>query len=262
MRAIVVWILLSSWAWSQPLQLELVNEQLTTAEQTRVQKALSYIVELYQRLGLRPTARVRARVFSGYQDFQTYQREQRSGSDGAFLSQTGYYNPIEREVVLWRSRRFPRILIHEAQHGILRSAFPRPPKWLNEGLSEYFEGINLDGSGITIDPQGPRLRRVRRYLGPDLGTQIVRVVSMSNREFDARAERGLDSYTCSWALNYYLWTRPRGEQMLGEVLRGLMSGESSAEVLDRVYPGGVRALGTELGPFYQHLATSAPRMSD
>jgi hypothetical protein len=258
---LLLWLVAGGCAWSQPLQLELLNEQLTTAEQAHFERALGYIVELYQRQGLRPAARVRARVFSGYQDFQAFQRDQRSGADGAFLSHTGYYNPNEREVVLWRSRRFPAIFIHEAQHGILRSAYPRPPKWLNEGLSEYFEGLNLDGPGVSVDPQGPRLRRLRRYLGPELGAHIVRVLTMSEREFEARSERGLDSYTCSWALNYYLWSRPRGEQMLGEVLRALRAGENSFEVVDRVYPGGVRALQAELGPFYQQLATSAVRVS-
>lgn len=258
----LLWILTCGWASGQALQMELLNEQLTTAEQDRFQKALSYIVELYQREGLRPTARVRARVFSSYQDFQAFQRQQRTVGDAAFLSHTGYYNPEARELVLWRSRRFRAIFIHEAQHGILRSAYPRPPKWLNEGLSEYFEGLNLDGPSITIDPQGPRLRRLRRFLGPELGAQIVGVLFMSTREFDARSERGLDSYTCSWALNYYLWSRPGGEHMLGDVLRGLMAGESSAAVIERVYPGGVRALQAELGPFYQHLATSAVKVSD
>lgn len=250
-------------AQTPALQLELLNESLTTPEQTHLGSALSYICELYRRLGLDPQPRIRARLFSTYADFDRYQRQQRRGADALNPSRLGYFNPGAGELVIWRSRRFTNIFIHESQHALLRSTLPAPPKWLNEGLSEYFEGIDTTATPPRVQPQGPRLRRLRRFLGhSDLGEQLVAVLSMSPRQFEARAERGLDSYTCSWALNYYLWSRSDGERLLGEVLRRTRDGEDSERVLEQVYPGGLAALREDLPSFYRHLVELSPAVSE
>jgi len=42
-----------------------------------------------------------------------------------------------------------KILYHEYTHAVVRSITPRCPTWLNEGLAQYFEGREIDGSQRT-----------------------------------------------------------------------------------------------------------------
>ena len=86
---------------------------------------------------------------------------------------------------------------------------------------------------------------------------MVEVASLSEREFNLLAnDRGLDSYTRSWALIYFLWSQPGGEDNVGELIRCLKRGDESEEVLDRLVNG---SLEDQLVEFYRQLPDPPPR---
>jgi tetratricopeptide (TPR) repeat protein len=60
-----------------------------------------------------------------------------------------------------------RTLYHEYTHAVVRSITPRVPTWLNEGLAQYFEGMEIDGRQKEI------LRRI---------AQAGKLPSLSNLE--------------------------------------------------------------------------------
>lgn len=248
-------LLLFSAAWAQPIEIVYLEGTLTAQEEPLVKKALDWIASAYEKQGLTPTRVVRARVFQSVREFHSYQRNNRSPSDGSPLSYTGYFSTGMNEVVLWRSKRFLPILIHEAHHALLRSTFKNPPKWLNEGLSECFEGLELSPEGeIRLTPQAPRLRKVQRYFGPNFSRQVLEMLALSGRRFNARSyTRGLDSYTLSWALTYFLWTRENGPEQVAAIIGDLKLGEDSQTAVDRHYPGGLDQLASDLQTFYFEL---------
>ncbi len=49
-----------------------------------------------------------------------------------------------------------RLLYHEYTHAVVRAMTPRVPTWLNEGLAQFFEGRNIEGS------QKEMLRRIAK----------------------------------------------------------------------------------------------------
>ena len=243
--------------WAEPVHLDYLQERLAPAEEATVQRALNWIVEAYERQGLHPNPNLRARIFNHYSDFQTYQHAHRSFHDGSQPSHSGYYSIGQRELVTWRHRSLLPLCIHESQHALLRSDFPRPPKWINEGLSECFEGFDFSQPIPKALPQAPRLRKVKRLLNDDFGRLVVEVASMSEREFNLLAnDRGLDSYTRSWALIYFLWSQPGGEDNVGELIRCLKRGDEAEELLDRLVNG---SLEDQLVEFYRQLPDPPPR---
>lgn len=239
-------------AWAQPIEIIYLEGSLSAQEEPLVKKSLDWIATTYEKQGLTPTRIVRARVFPTVGEFYAYQRRHRSHRDGSPLSSTGYFSTGMNEVVVWRSQRFLAVLIHEAHHALLRSTFKNPPKWLNEGLSECFEGLALGPDGeIQLTPQGPRLRKVKRNFGPNFGRQALEMLNLSGRQFNARSySRGLDSYTLSWALSYFLWTRENGPELVASIISELKLGETSQNAVARLYPGGLDQLASDLQNFY------------
>ncbi len=248
-------LLLFSTAWAQPIELIYLEGSLTAQEEPLVKKSLDWIASAYEKQGLNPTRVVRARVFQSVREFHSYQKRHRSPRDGSPLSSTGYFSTGLDEVVLWRSKRFLPIFIHEAHHALLRSTYKNPPKWLNEGLSECFEGLELGPDGqIRLTPQAPRMRKVKRYFGPNFGRQVLEMLALSSRRFNAKSyTRGLDSYTLSWALTYFLWTGENGPERVAAIIGDLKLGEDSQTAVERHYPGGLDQLALDLQNFYFEL---------
>ena len=252
--AVLFWALV---AWAQPVHLLLLQEPLTASEEVYLNRALDWMVKVYERQGLQPVSELRARIFSSYPEFQSYQQSHRSFQDGSQPSGTGYYSIGRRELVTWRNRGLLHLVVHESQHAILRSDFAHPPKWLNEGLSECFEGFDFSQPEPRALAQTSRLRKVKHYLSGQFGQQVLEVTTMGEREFNRLAtDRGLDSYTRSWALVYFLWSRPRGEDLVGELLRSLKRGETAQTVLARLVPGD---LEEQLVTFYRQQPDPPPR---
>ena len=250
LRAVALLFWLSCAAAAQGVRIEQLQEALTPDEQSYVLNGLNWIVQTYEEQGLHPRHDLRARLFANSQDFNTYQLAHRNFNDGSRPSPTAYFSIGADELVTWRTRTLKSLFIHEGQHAILRSDFAHPPKWLNEGISECFEGFDFSRSQPQFLPQRPRLRKVKRYLTPDFGHQVLSVLDLSEREFNQTAtDRGLDSYTRAWALVYYLWSKT-GAPGLGELLRGLKEGEPAQDILSRLLPGD---LESDLFSFYRQL---------
>ncbi|MFN8608246.1 MAG: DUF1570 domain-containing protein [Vulcanimicrobiota bacterium] len=245
---LLIWL---SWgAAAQPMQILELQEPLSPDEQTYVLNGLNWIVQIYEEQGLHPRHDLRARLFATYPEFSSYQASHRNFNDGSRPSPTAYYSIGGDELVTWRTRTLKSLFIHEGQHALLRSDFPHPPKWVNEGISECFEGFDFSQNEPLFLPQRPRLRKVKRYLTPDFGHQVLSVLDLSEREFNQTAtDRGLDSYTRAWALIFYLWSKT-GSRGLGELLRGLKEGEPAQDILSRLLPG---ELEKELLNFYRQL---------
>lgn len=256
---LVLWLLSQALA-ARPVQVEILEGSLSQSEAHQVESFLDWISEAYCRCGLDPTSLVRVRIFSNFRDFQVYQRSHRSPQDGSPMSFTGYYSTAGNEVVLWRSRRFLAVFVHEAQHALLRSTLKNPPKWLNEGLSECFEGLTLTESGILLEPQEPRIRKLGRYFDAEFSQKAVALLGMRRADFNTGARsQELDSYTLAWALVYYLWQRPDGQALLSGIFSDLRHGLSSTRSLQARYPGGLQALTSDLQSYYEALFSNSLR---
>ncbi|MBN9416217.1 MAG: DUF1570 domain-containing protein [Candidatus Eremiobacteraeota bacterium] len=247
-------LLLAVWlgwtAGAQTVGVELLQEPLTPEEESYVQHGLNWMAQFYTEQGFHPRNQIKARVFANYAEFSEYQMVHRNFNDGSRPSPTAYYSVTADELVTWRTRTLKSLLIHESNHALLRSDFRHPPKWVNEGISECFEGFDFTGEQTLFLAQRPRLRKVKRYLTPDFGLRVVSVLDLSEREFNqAATDRGLDSYTRAWALVFYLWSKA-GARGLGEMLQALKNGEPARDVLGRLLPGD---LEQDLLSFYSRL---------
>ena len=245
LAALLLMLCLVVPAGAQGSQIECLETQLTPAQLRRIESGLEWIKAFYGRLGLRPETRIKARIFKTKPEFLEYQAGHRKFSAGGHPTSTGYYSNRDKELVLWTGPGFEAVFLHEAQHSFMRSLYPKVPTWLNEGLSECVEGLNLEGVA-RLEPQDYRLRKTRGLRSQNFSRTLLQVVGYTRQQFEAgRGPTHGDTYTRAWALVYFLLSRPRGE----ELIRRLLDGGSLREI----YPGGTGELRDNLEEFYRTL---------
>ena len=252
LKQVLLALALLSLAWAQPsISVDYVQERLLPEEERGFQGGLQWMLDFFQSQGFTPVPHLQARIFASFDEFRGYQMSHRSFRAGDSPSRTAYYSIGLKELVTWRNQGLVPLLIHESQHALLRSFFPRPPKWLNEGLSEVFEGLDTQSEPPVLMPQRGRLRKVKRLLTlPGFVEHVAQVVKLSERDYNQRANlRDFDSYTCSWALIYYLWCLPDGPDLVAELIRSQQRGQDIETVLAQLAPDWQ----SEILPFYESL---------
>src|SRR5262245_28549438 len=93
----------------------------------------------------------------------------------------GFYSHRDREAVVSGKSDRAQVrstAVHESSHAILMDRAPHSPNWLNEGLAEYFNLIEVqDGGGSRIPAQYDRaeaLEEIKRGGGWPLETRVQR----------------------------------------------------------------------------------------
>lgn len=95
---------------------------------------------------------LRLYVFRGERDFQPF----RPSATARGFFQGG---PERNAIALhWTSHEGPRIIAHEYVHSLLNHGLPSLPKWVEEGLAEFYSTIRREGDQLTVGtPIGPHL---------------------------------------------------------------------------------------------------------
>ncbi|MEZ5442868.1 MAG: DUF1570 domain-containing protein [Lysobacterales bacterium] len=159
----------------------------------------------------------------------------------------GLYMHLEQRIVIWRQpvdRETFSTLRHEATHALLHEFVGAPPLWLNEGLAEYFEGLQTAGSGGRVDAN-PWYAELLSLAGEGRPGLAMDVLGADARPF--RNSRTAELYYAqSWALVDHLMDSEGGQQLMANLLSELRDSAcgsfSTVAWLDRHYPGGAIAL--------------------
>lgn len=121
--------------------------------------------------------------------------------------------PSELAVYAFWSTRVQEDLRHEYTHGLLHSALPVVPLWLDEGLAEYFETGDGGPDGLHPDHARGLAVAVENGWRPDLQRleQLEEVAEMQRADYQE-----------SWAwVHYLLHDNPDGRALLTDYLQSL-----------------------------------------
>ncbi|MCB1627362.1 MAG: DUF1570 domain-containing protein [Xanthomonadales bacterium] len=159
----------------------------------------------------------------------------------------GVYMHQDQRIIIWRQpvdQETFQTLRHETTHALLHEFVGAPPLWLNEGLAEYFEGLQTAGSGGRVDANAwyAELLSLAGEGRPGLAMDVLGA--------DAKPFRNARTaelyYAQSWALVDHLMSSEGGQQLLASLLQALRDSAcgsfSSIAWLDRHYPGGATEL--------------------
>lgn len=129
---------------------------------------------------------------------------------------------------------------HEVSHLVLGNLFGDTDTWLNEGLAEFFERVNITGRAAVVEfddrYRDRLLKGMRKKKLPGVGW----LLRSSYKQWKSRDLNLMYDY--SWSLIHHLMSTDSGERFLGELLREQRrrrcSGFSTATFVAEHYPGG------------------------
>ncbi|MVN89520.1 peptidase MA family metallohydrolase [Mucilaginibacter aquatilis] len=152
----------------------------------------------------------------------------------AKFTKTGFYSPVTRECYIYKGEDYQNVIVHEASHFFMHYYnFYGVPRWINEGMSTFFEGLYLDDrKRVYIDPQRSRLIEARNLLNEGK-LSIPRYLSEANDESWLQKEKASVQYSIAYAIVYYIIkTNP---QYIKYLLNQLNNGKNSADALSLCY---------------------------
>ncbi|PKL76414.1 MAG: hypothetical protein CVV27_10365 [Candidatus Melainabacteria bacterium HGW-Melainabacteria-1] len=218
--------------------------QLSPDQSGKLQQGLSQIQSVYaQALGHAPDPGhpLTVQLFCSEASYRAYGKS--TGSDAS--SDTGYYSLERREMVVYSKYGLEKSLqtiYHEASHAILR-AHPGPyPKWLNEGLAEYFEGGVPVPGALVVAPQQVKENRVQSLLQSGRLPALANYLSLTNQDWQLANRPEPLSSTIGWSLVYYLMESSTGRDMVKQLVSLHREQISPLVAINQVYPGGSAAL--------------------
>jgi len=239
-----------------------VDYEMPPDTRGKVEVAVSKIHEiLSSRLGLHfPTdPSFKIRIFKDQESYARY-------ADGPPLAgmASGYYMAQRNEAVTWRQHSFEQMLeviTHEATHAILRHRLGDVPPWLNEGLSEYFERMEVFGKAVVIHPNPEWDEAVKQKVRDGSIKPLREYLALSQQGWQLHNFPDNRSYSQAWSLVYFLMSTPEGTGLLGRLLETLdrvgTENFSAADVIDTNFEGGLASLESRwlawvLGPKQAH----------
>lgn len=160
---------------------------------------------------------------------------------------TGFYRIRSNEAVVLYSKRYQMTALgtvfHEMSHLITAWQLGPTPPWLNEGIAEYFETMEVRWQGARFHPNWNHLRLLKSQEPPSLDT----LTSLQGSDWTANDAQL--RYAAAWSLIAFLFDSDEGR----ETLKGVVSvaheqrcgGNSVLADSLSAYPGGREALESD-----------------
>jgi hypothetical protein len=191
--------------------------------------------------------KVKVTIFTDRDEFLKYQKKQL----GSIISNYGYYSGRHRETVaLWETpskktedaKEMVGLVFHEANHMILQHNIPWCPPWVNEGLSEYFDGLNVFGKNKRVFLNSDRSEWCKYWLEKGFPIKLDEYISLDYDGWTRLRKKDIDAaYAIGYSLVYFLMSRSNTEKVLKELLWEFKKEGKKADsikVINENYPGG------------------------
>jgi len=165
----------------------------------------------YDELGLdkKSDNKVVARLFDTQAEFEQYYRRS-TGEDDPPLA---FFSPALNALVLYNDEAnvtLRQTLFHECSHQFLNRYTAEAPKWLNEGLAEYFEGWRMTPEGTLVEKRTNLfdLKLLQNCLNDGKFLRPRDLVSFTRDEFDDYKKNHPElhpylHYATAWSLMWF-----------------------------------------------------------
>ena len=196
------------------------NQKLTL----KLNKLFELYGELLDRSSLKKVD-INLRIYDSKIDFnQIKAKNNMTISDNTL----GFYSHASNEAYLLLTDKAStiRTATHEATHAINRGIIGRTPKWLNEGLAEYSEYIEVNGQSTKVYPNNNWTRKAR------LSKQLLPLSTLflaKEKEWDSGLKHRL--YATSWAFVYFMMEQPNRKAILAKLIKSEQ--QNRCDIIDK-----------------------------
>ncbi len=195
--------------------------------------------------------KVKVTIFADKDKFLKYRKKQ----GGPNVLGYGYYSYKYHETVAYwkgysKKDKDAKIMIgtvfHEANHMILGHNIPWCPVWVNEGLSEYFAGLQVFGKNKRVYLQSNRSSWCKYWLKEGFPIELDEYVTLGYDKWIKFRKKNINAaYTIGYSLVYFLMSSSNTEKVLKELLWEFKKEgkkANSMKIINEYYPGGFAKL--------------------
>lgn len=174
----------------------------------------------------------RVYLFSGEAGYQRYARGILGGSAE---NTAGLFSPELGQLLIWNvpdRGDMMKTIRHEGFHQYFDQRVDGAPRWLNEGLAEYYESADFTkGRSRQIQVHGEHLVTFKARKGELIG--LEQFIRQAPATFYGDASM---NYAQAWLLVHYLQHSGRAErELFDRLIEALVEDGDVAQVLDRVF---------------------------
>lgn len=245
-------------AQSQAIVIDDINGTLSAEDHAFLQEQMRWQMAFHRQYKSLPEALpVKVSLWRTTGAYRNYQ----SNISKTSTSSKGFYSGSRRELVINGEKSgYRQTLAHEAQHLLLRWKGLKPRPWLNEGLSEYFETLEIRGPRQAVSlAHAARVQRLQAFARAGQLPPLPGFFDEDKRHWRARDKHTpYVSQDTAWALVYFFMQNTRGQTALLAVLQALAQKDDTAvfTLIDQVYP--LSTLRTDFAAFLAEIPTEQP----
>lgn len=224
--------------------IEGIQYEVPVSLQQRLEVHVSKIFTIYRQalaIEYNPSQDFEIHLYGDPGAYQAYQRKVAPVLENA----AGFYSLENNRISARVSSNLAdllRLITHECSHAVTMQNGRNVPIWLNEGLAEYFAGLNV--YGLTAEA-GIAQRWLRMTRNLSMGLDDFRnLVDADYRAWywnDGGVGR---SYGPSWAITFFLMESAAGRALIRDILAMQTSDASvaSSSIIEQRWPQGIAGL--------------------
>lgn len=235
---------ISSSLYAQYVDINLVNCKISETEQKKIEKLIAYermfcneIFETSNNI----TVPVKINLYGKSKDYRIEKNKYNAPSS------TGFYIPAINQAFIMKSGDFIPVALHEASHSIFQFNYQKAPKWLNEGLAEFFETLDFDSEGNLYSyPQSNRIKSIKAGLAFKDTDRLKTFFRIYDGTFYGH---GIDdNYNTAYSMIYY-FVKNKSTTALKNIIKLTSQGYDTEKAIELTY-GSFNAFEANYKLFY------------
>lgn len=236
--------LLSLSLYAQYVEINPVNCKINDNEQKKIEKLIAYermfcneIFETSENV----TVPVKINLYGKFKDYRVEKAKYNAPST------TGFYIPTINEAFIMKGSNFIAVVLHEASHSIFQFNYQKAPKWLNEGLAEFFETLDFDSEGNLYSyPQSDRIKSIKAGLDFKDTDRLKTFFRIYDGTFYGHGVD--DNYNTAYSIIYY-FVKNKRTAALKNIIKLTAQGYDTEKAIEVTY-GSFNAFERSYKQFY------------
>jgi hypothetical protein len=237
--------LISLSLYAQYVEINLVNCKISDTEQKKIEKLIAYermfcneIFETRENI----TAPVKINLYGKSKEYRLEQKKY-----NAPIKSDGFYINAINEAFVYKSSYYMSVSLHEASHSIFQFNYKNSPKWLNEGLAEFFETLDFDSEGNLYSyPQNLRIKNIKAGIASDNTERLKTFFKIYDGTFYGHGVD--DNYNTAYSIIYY-FVKNKMTTGLKKIIKLTAQGYSTEKAIEVTY-GSFNAFERSYKQFY------------
>lgn len=237
-------------------QLNFHNFEIEDSKKAEIERGVQMMVKIYKNafdFNVSKSFQIAFQIFGDRNDYIKY-RDENSGS----RSGAGYYSVGEKKAVIGqycdRCNCYIKTIYHEASHAILHEHLWHP-KWLQEGIAEYFEMMEVYDDKVVIGFSPDRDKACQEWLEEGQLMPLNDLLTLSKSQFNKQDSK---MRSLSWSFIYFLMSSKEGQSILKNLIWEMNQAAGAKpsiwnrlrfnllydnqEIVERAIPQGIEAL--------------------